>query len=233
MPRNLIDIKHQTFCLWQEACYITSWLIFIGKVCRLRRSQRNVLENWCSNLPNPHRVVAILLSLLGGSHSWPQTSCFNMEGRDVVPGLFNSQSVSHTSPSHWASPLLSLLLPSPHAPEQWRRGNCPAPQRRDILQPDGTKAWGGIYRQCGGSERASPEPPYLGQRLHWWVPPALLPLAMHTSLQKKNCRPTQEAEGQTGARISPTAEINFGTWGWTRCSAKHLPYPCKHRNPEN
>ena len=176
MPKNLIDGKHQTFHFWQEPIYITSWLIFIGKLSRLRRSQRNVLENWFS-------VCQILIEWWHSSWScWesflapdPQLSAWRAEKW--------SPSLMHSVP-HISLPLISSFAFSaspfpPRPPEQWRRGDCPAPQWRYILQPDGIKAWGGIYCQCGGSERASPEPPYLGQRLHWWVPPTFHPMATH------------------------------------------------------
>ena len=161
-------------------------------------------------LPNPHRVVAFFLSLLGAIPG-PRHSAVSLEGREAFL-IFNSQSGSHPFPSYWFPLLVSLLLPSFHPPEQWRRGDCPAPQWCHILQPDGTKAWGGIHCQCGGFERASPEPPYLGQRLHWWVPPTFLPLTTQGSL-RKNCRLNQER--QRDARTSPTAEINFGAWRWS------------------
>ena len=171
-------------------------------------------------LPNPHRVVAFFLSLLGAIPG-PRHSAVSLEGREAFL-IFNSQSGSHPFPSYWFPLLVSLLLPSFHPPEQWRRGDCPAPQWRHILQPDGTKAWVGIHYQCGGFERASPEPPYL-QPFSLWQP------KVHSG---RTADSIKRDKGMLGLLPQLKLILVPGDGAYSiRCLGEHLPYSCKPRNP--
>lgn len=79
------NCNHQPSPLWQKPSYITSWLICFGKFNRLRKGQRNVLEN----LPKLPRVVTFSLSLVRLVHGHRHSAVL-VEGRGGVP-IFKSQ----------------------------------------------------------------------------------------------------------------------------------------------
>lgn len=185
-------------------------------------------------LPNPHRVVAFFLILLGVVPG-PRPSAVSLEGREVVP-IFNSQSVSHTFPSHWFPLLLSLLLPSPLPTPalQNNEGGVIAQLPSDVTSFNQTGLKPGeeyTVNVVALKEQARSPPTSASVSTGECPQPFTLWLTIRSL--RKNCRRTQEVERQRGARISPTAEINLGTWRWsysTRCLAERLPYPCKHKN---
>lgn len=173
-------------------------------------------------LPNPHRVVAFFLILLGVIPG-PRPSAVSLEGREVVP-IFNPQSVSHTFPSHWFPLLLSLLLPSPLPTPalQNNEGGVIAQLPSDVTSFNQTGLKPGeeyTVNVVALKEQARSPPTSASVSTGECPQPFTLWLTIRSL--RKNCRRTQEVERQRGARISPTAEINLGTWRRsysTRCS---------------
>lgn len=179
-------------------------------------------------LPNPHRVVAFFLSLLGAIPG-PRHSAVSLEGREAFL-IFNSQSGSHPFPSYWFPLLVSLLLPSFH---QNNEGGVIAQLPSDVTSFNQTGLKPGeeyIVNVVALKEQARSPPTSASvstgeclQPFSLWQP------KVHSG---RTADSIKRDKGMLGLLPQLKLILVPGDGAYsTRCLGEHLPYSCKPRNP--
>lgn len=222
----MVSIKHFIF---GKNIYITSWLIFIGKLSRNRRSQRNVLENWFS-------LCQILIEWWHSSWAcWepflaPDTQLSAWRAEKYSSSLTHNQGPILSPPIDFLFWFLCFSLPSTH---QNNEGGVIAQLPSDVTSFNQTGLKPGeeyIVNVVALKEQARSPPTSASvstgeclQPLSLWQP------KVHSG---RTADSIKRDKGMLGLLPQLRLILVPGDGAYsTRCLGEHLPYSCKPRNP--